>query len=156
WNGYGAPRVPREYCPSSLPSLNVASSFVPYSSKLKVSAPLANCPVVDVTLSSPLKNDPFGVAHAAPPQTISKRKGMSTRTGSAPAGAVLTSTDASHNPAGELCAAESRASPGARLRPIAATNAHAIEVRLFMHMLPKNERARLALRLPSPCRLVNW
>src|SRR5262245_8448547 len=100
WNGYGAPRVPRVYWPSSRPSLNVASTFVPYSSKLNVSAPFENCPVVDVTLSSPLKNDPFGVAHAAPPQTISKRNGMSRRTGSAPAGAVLTSTDASHNPAG--------------------------------------------------------
>src|SRR5690349_7322364 len=50
WNGYGAPRVPREYCPSRRPFLKVASSFVPYSSKLSDSAPFANVPVVDVTL----------------------------------------------------------------------------------------------------------
>src|SRR3954471_10056868 len=66
WNGYGAPRVPRAYRPSSRPSFNVASSVVPYSSKLSVSAPLANVPVVDDTRSSPLKNEPLGVAQAAP------------------------------------------------------------------------------------------
>src|SRR4029434_4162934 len=59
WNGYGAPRVPREYWPSSLPSLSVASSLVSYSSKLRTSAPFSKLPVVDVSFSSPLKNDPF-------------------------------------------------------------------------------------------------
>src|SRR5262249_6862841 len=36
-----------------------------------------NLPVVDVTFSSPLKNEPFGEAQLDPPQTISKRNGMS-------------------------------------------------------------------------------
>src|SRR5262249_42349048 len=80
WNGYGAPRVPRAYCPSSLPSLNAASTVEPYSSKLSVSLPFANDPVVEVTRSSPLKNQPFGDAQLAPLQAISKRNGISTGT----------------------------------------------------------------------------
>src|SRR4051812_33600563 len=88
-NGYGAPRVPREYWPSRRPSFSVASSVVPSSSKLSDSLPLANDPLVDVVLSSPLKNEPFT---AVPDPEISKRNGISR----AP---LLTSTVASHNPA---------------------------------------------------------
>src|SRR5262245_33808226 len=76
-NGYGAPRVPREYMPSIRLLFSVASSFVPYSSKLNASVPLAKLPVVDVTFSSPLKNDPFGDVQPAPAHAISKRNGTS-------------------------------------------------------------------------------
>src|SRR5476649_1681648 len=89
WNGYGVPRVPREYCPSSRPSLTVASSVVPYSSKLRASVPLVSVPVVDVTFSSPLKKDPLT---AEPEPAISNRNGIS----SAP---LFTVTVASHRPA---------------------------------------------------------
>src|SRR4051794_16090256 len=88
-NGYGAPRVPREYCPSRRPSFSVASSVVPSSSKLNASLPLANDPLVEVVLSSPLKNEPLTVV---PDPEISKRNGISR----AP---LLTSTVASHSPA---------------------------------------------------------
>src|SRR5436190_9323463 len=102
-NGYGAPRVPREYCPSSAPSFIVASSIVPYSSKLSVSDPFSNEPVVDVTLSSPLKKEPFA-ADAAPASSI--RNGTSM---------PPTVTAASHSPAiGGACAA---------MRPGCATSA---------------------------------
>src|SRR6185369_13121376 len=87
WNGYGAPRVPREYWPSSRPSFSVASTFVPYSSKLRTSAPFSKELVVDVTFSSPLKNDPL---MALPDPAISKRNGTSMP--------PLTTTEASHSP----------------------------------------------------------
>src|SRR4051794_278439 len=87
-NGYGAPRVPRVYCPSRRPSFSVASSVVPSSSKLNDSLPLANDPLVEVVLSSPLKNEPLT---AVPDPEISKRKGISRP--------LLTSTVASHSPA---------------------------------------------------------
>src|SRR3954464_6511376 len=86
WNGYGAPRVPREDCPSSRPSLTLASSLVSYSSKLRTSEPLSKLPAVEVSFSSPLKNDPLTVD---PVPALSKRKGTSTS---------LTMTLASHRP----------------------------------------------------------
>src|SRR5207253_7643681 len=73
-NGYGAPRVPRVYCPSSWPFFTSASSFVPYSSKLSASLPFASWPDVDVTLSSPLKNDPLTLD---PDPAIPNRNGTS-------------------------------------------------------------------------------
>src|SRR6476660_5994314 len=87
-NGYGAPRVPREYSPSRRPSFNVASSFVPSSSKLSVSLPRSKDPLVEVVLSSPLKNEPLTLL---PEPAISKRNGIS----SAP---LLTATVASQRP----------------------------------------------------------
>jgi hypothetical protein len=87
-NGYGAPRVPREYSPSSRPSFSVASSFVPSSSKFSVSRPFSSDPLVDVVLSSPLKKDPFTFE---PEPDNSNRNGIS----SAP---LLTTTVASHRP----------------------------------------------------------
>ena len=108
WNGYGAPRVPREYWPSSRPSFSVASTFVPYSSKLRMSAPFSNEPVVDVTFSSPLKNDPL---IALPDPAISKRNGTSMP--------PLTTTEASHSPL--IDCASTRAGRAARTSS-AATN----------------------------------
>src|SRR6266545_3291623 len=87
WNAYGAPRVPRLYSPSSRPSLSVAITFEPYSSKLRTRDPFSNVPLVDVTFSSPLKNEPL---IAAPVPAISKRNGISF---------LLTTTVASHRPA---------------------------------------------------------
>jgi hypothetical protein len=87
WNGYGAPRVPRAYCPSNRPSFSVASSFVSYSSKLRTSTPFSKLPVVEVSFSSPLKNEPLT---AAPPPASSNRNGTS---------APLTITVASQRPA---------------------------------------------------------
>ena len=87
-NGYGAPRVPREYWPSSRPSFSVASSLVPSSSKFSDSLPFWSEPLVDVVLSSPLKNDPFTFE---PEPDSSKRNGISR----AP---LLTRTVASHRP----------------------------------------------------------
>src|SRR3954470_16327546 len=87
-NGYGAPRVPREYSPSRRPSLSVASSFVPSSSKLSDSLPFSSEPLVDVVFSSPLKNEPLTLA---PEPDSSNRNGISR----AP---LLTRTVASHRP----------------------------------------------------------
>src|SRR5262245_63318620 len=105
-NGYGAPRVPRAYSPSSSPSFTVAASCVPYSSNDSVSAPFAKLPLVDVTLSSPLKNDPLT---AAPSPAISNRNGISS---------WLTTTVASHRPATD-CAA---AGDGVAIRPARANS----------------------------------
>ena len=52
------------------------------------------------TLSSPLKNDPFGAAHADAGTDDLEAERDVNGTGSAPAGAVLTTTVASHRPAG--------------------------------------------------------
>src|SRR5262245_16522410 len=93
WNGYGAPRVPRLYSPSSAPSFTAAISFDPYSSKFSVSAPFSSVPLVDVTFSSPLKNEPL---IAAPLPAISNRNGISS---------LFTRTVASQMPASDCAPA---------------------------------------------------
>ena len=98
-NGYGAPRVPRVYCPWSWPFFTSASSFVPYSSKLSSSRPFASCPDVEVTFSSPLKNAPLTLD---PDPAISNRNGTSIVPLSCPAD---TTTDASQRPASDCARA---------------------------------------------------
>ena len=92
-NGYGAPRVPRRYWPSSTPSVSLASSRVSYSSKLRTRLPFSKLPLVDVSRSTPLKNEPL-TSPPLPENSI--RNGTSTS---------LTRTTASHSPLSDCAAA---------------------------------------------------
>src|SRR6185436_5685513 len=127
WNGYGAPRVPREYWPSSRPSFTVASIFVPYSSKLRTSAPFSSCPVVEVVFSSPLKKDPLT---PAPDPDSSIRNGTST---------PLTMMVASQRPL-RACA---RAGAGTVTSARSATT-NRIDDLVLMQKLPETQKAREA------------
>src|SRR5262245_33822798 len=121
WNGYGAPRVPRLYSPSSAPSFTAAISFDPYSSKLRVSAPFSSVPLVDVTFSSPLKNEPV---IAAPLPAISNRNGISS---------WFTTTVASQMPASDCAPAADGVTTPARARSPTNKTAEFTFINLSLH-----------------------
>ena len=134
--------MPRLYSPSRRPSFSVATSFEPYSSKLNVSVPFSKVPLVEVTFSSPLKNDPWTPAAAA---AISNRNGISI---------VLTTTVASHSPASDWAAAAGSIKSPAAANSRPATTADLVLITAPAHAAmrannEKIEKARKASRLPG-------
>src|ERR1700730_1185066 len=99
--------------------------MVPYSSKLRTSAPFSKRPVVDVTFSPPCKNEPL---IAGPEPAISKRNGISTPS--------LTTTDASHNPLSDC--AEAR--DGSAARPITAETNTTSAFLVIPYLMKKTKR----------------